>query len=528
MSTLDFKPIPAQEGVFVRSLYGFERLTAAAAEYAGYGHLFMWNHVNFKATNLSPPVLVDLVRSAWIHTRFVLPWVACRTSAKEKDAWFYTYETPTNIDAATKWATETVFWSDDLRSKAEWEEVLKNKYWKANEGRQSMELHLARAPSGGGYFLMVSACHWLIDARGLLTVMDLLFKNLQLEMQGSADPISSLNWGQEVVRLPSANVQAIGQAAQETDEASQQVMLPPPNPDSVPPFSCPAFETPRWEGLPSLQATIQLGKDETAALKATCKFHKATVTAGLMSILILTDIEMGLRVASAQKDKDACKNLLEHFNTAELYLFNFNLTDRRSLLPSNKLVAGMGPGSFGNFFCATAPTMHNMAFIRKCIEIENDGQATATVQGTDFWNNVVADTTGQLKALKDAGSNPEAYIAMEHMMDSIVPSIGPLCAPGIGCSSIGRVSSLGLMDEFVPSRATADPCTPFVVEDLSIAIRATGAEFMGKIVFFLEYDERLNIHIIGSPRWHRPDSWLRLEACVRRLIRESVRSEDVA
>ncbi|KAF9558969.1 hypothetical protein CPC08DRAFT_763615 [Agrocybe pediades] len=525
--TLDFKPLPMQKGVLSRSVYGGERLIAAAAEYAGYGHIFMWNHVNFKAGNLSPPILVDLVRAAWIHTRFVLPWVACRTSAEEKDAWFYTYETPSNVDATMKWAIDTNFWSDDSRSKAEWEEVLKNNYWKASEGRYSMELHLARAPSGGGYFLMVSVGHWMIDGRALLTVMDLFFKNLRLQMQGNAAPLSSLDWGNEIVRLPSANIQAVGQASHRNAEPSAQISSVPTNPEVAAPFVCPTFETPQWEGLPSLQASIQLSKGETAALKAACKRHKASVTSALVSIHIVADIEIGLRVASSQKDKDAPNKVLEHFNTAELYQFNFNLMDRRGLLPPDKLAPGMGPGAFGNIVCEIMPTMHDMAAIRKCINTEKDGVASANVmKGTDFWNGVVADSTRQLKAVTNGGSTPEAYAAVEHMMDSIVPSIAALCAPGVGCSSIGRVSSLGLMDDFVPSRAMTDPCTPFVVEDLSFAVRATGADVMGKVIMLWEYDERLNIHLLGSPRWHSPDSWMCFEACVRRLIGNVIQSEE--
>ncbi|KAF4613246.1 hypothetical protein D9613_010774 [Agrocybe pediades] len=525
--TLDFKPLPMQKGVFARSMYGIERLTAAMAEYAGYGHIFMWNHVHFKAVNLSPPVLVDLVRAAWIHTRFVLPWVACRTSAEEKDAWFYTYETPSNVDAVTKWATETVFWSDDPRSKAQWEDVLKSKYWKASEGRYSMELHLARASSGGGYFLMVSVGHWMIDGRALLTVMDLFFKNLRLQMQGNAAPLSSLSWGQEIVRLPSANIQAVGQASHRNADPPAQVSSIPINSEVAAPFVCPTFETPQWEGLPSLQASIQLSKDETTALKAACRRHKASVTAALVSIHILADIEIGLRVASSRKNKDASNKVLEHFNTAGLYQFSFNVMDRRGLLPPHKLAPGMSPGAFGNIVCEIMPTIHDMAAIRKCINTATDGVATATVmKGGDFWNGVVADTTRQLKGITNGGSTQEAYAAVEHMMDSIVPSIGPLCSPGVGCSSIGRVSSLGLMDDFVPSRAMADPCTPFIVEDLSFAIRATGADVMGKIVMLWEYDERVNIHLLGSPRWHSPDSWVRFEACVRRLIGNVIQSEE--
>ncbi|KAF9540262.1 hypothetical protein CPC08DRAFT_824476 [Agrocybe pediades] len=409
--TLDFKPLPMQQGVFARSMYGTERMMAAMAEYVGYGHLFMWNHVNFKATNLSPPVLVDLVQSAWIHTRSVLPWVACKTSAEEKDAWFYTYETPSNVDAAMKWAIDTVFWSDDLRSKAEWEGVLKNKYWKASEGRYSMELHLARAPSGGGYFFMVSAGHWLIDARGLLTFMDLFFKNLRLEIQGNAAPISSLNWGQEIIRLPSANIQAVGQA---TAEASEQIYSVPNNWTVAASFVCPTFETPRWEALPSLQASIQLSKGETAALKAACKRHESSITAALVSIHILADIEICMRVASSQMNKDASNKVLEHFNTAEIYQLTAMVADQRGLLPKHKLIPGLGPGAFGNLVCDNIPTMHDMGAVRKCIVIEKDGIATANVlKGADFWNGVVADTTRQLKAITNGGSIPEAYAAKE-------------------------------------------------------------------------------------------------------------------
>lgn len=113
-------------------------------------------HVKFKAKNLVDSVLLNLAQNAWIRTRFALPWVACKSlsvSDIEKDAWAFTYERSSNIDDVTKWSNETLTWSSNVCTLDEWEEKLKTAFWKPGDERYGVELHLARAPSTGYFFM---------------------------------------------------------------------------------------------------------------------------------------------------------------------------------------------------------------------------------------------------------------------------------------------------------------------------------------------------------------------------------------
>lgn len=121
----------------------------------GHAHILIGSHVNFKF-DISQEALLAAAKAAWIHTRFAVPWLATRTvKAEESNSWSIVYEAPnrSDDDHMTQWANETVLWRVGLRSAAAWEDTIKQEYWRPDDGRYSMEYHIARAPAGGFFFM---------------------------------------------------------------------------------------------------------------------------------------------------------------------------------------------------------------------------------------------------------------------------------------------------------------------------------------------------------------------------------------
>ena len=94
------------------------------------------------------------------------------------------------------------------------------------------------------------------------------------------------------------------------------------------------------------------------------------------------------------------------------------------------------------------------------------------------------------------------------------------------CSSVGHLASLKLFNAFLPSIARPGPASesPFVLEDMSFAVRATGVTAV--VAMMWEYDGRLAIHLQGSPRWHSPQAWSLFGESVRRAVGEIVAQYD--
>jgi len=80
------------------------------------------------------------------------------------------------------------------------------------------------------------------------------------------------------------------------------------------------------EGLPSLQNTIKLSQAETKAFNTACKHYKATISAVLISIHILADIETALHTAS--QVERSFRNLVKHIKTADVYHIGNHAADR--------------------------------------------------------------------------------------------------------------------------------------------------------------------------------------------------------
>jgi len=109
---------------------------------------------------MSRAKLMELTKTAWIRTRFDAPWIAHRASRDPllPNSWIQLYETASNpqrvIEVVRFWAKKTILWRDEIRSLAEWEEIIKNGYWKPSDNHFDVELHLGKVDTAGSYFIM--------------------------------------------------------------------------------------------------------------------------------------------------------------------------------------------------------------------------------------------------------------------------------------------------------------------------------------------------------------------------------------
>ncbi|KAF8904751.1 hypothetical protein CPB84DRAFT_1745765 [Gymnopilus junonius] len=512
-SDLEFTPQNGAKSVYARRLHGSERMTAAIAEHAdGFGHIYVGIHVTFKE-DISQTALVAAVKEAWMQTRFLTPWMATRTSKienAEANSWSLTY------DACLKpaWAEETVMWRNEVLSLVEWEEKIEDAYWKPSAGRFGVEVTLARAPSTGYHFLL-SIAHWLADGRGILPIIDLLFVNLKAVLCGRAQPSNSLPWGKEIERLSPAVISAI--------ETSPNVANPPPPPaapegTSAPTqFLRPLIESTQWEGLPSKQAEIMLSQAETSAFHAVCKKHGTHVTAVLNSIHIIADVETALRVAANTSSKSS--EVYEAFHKSDVYPVFTNVADRRPYL-SSRWPSVNAAGGFGSVVNDNFVTFHSMDLVRRCIRFDKDGSPLPSFSKPDFWEGIASETQALMK--QNMKTTSDIFFLTQNGIDAVVPQFDPsaVAIPGIMCSSVGHLASLKLFNDFLPAVAGPDPGTPFVLEDMSFAVRATGVTAV--VAMMWEYNGRLAIHLQGSPRWHSPEAWKMFGDSVKRAIKEII------
>ncbi|KAF9547930.1 hypothetical protein CPC08DRAFT_769342 [Agrocybe pediades] len=490
---------------YSRRLHGTERLLAAAAEHVdGCSHIFIGCGVFFKA-EISPTDLMQAAKEAWIRTRFAAPWVAQRTSSAsselaEPNSWMNTYETSSvpekGFERAVSWAESTLFWRDEVRSLEEWEEVLKNAYWRPSDGRFGMEWHFARGVSENEYFIMASVAHWLADGRGILPLVDVFLQTLRLEIRGGQTPTRDLPWGSEVSNLPPATVVAI-------EHKKENVDLTMPQPPTHKEFLRPLIETPQWERLPDRQADIKLSRQETLALHAICKGKKVTITALINSLCILADVQTAFHAAP---DNASLERVLEYFKAAEVYVVRHNMADRRSMLPES-IMLSRGPVGFGNLVMQIQPTAHNMDHVRNVIQVEEYDKVSSNLGSATFWGGLVAESDLAMKANKSC--TPEKFIASEHLLDAIIPIFHKdlFFTPGLGSTSVGKLSSLNLFNDFRPSIASSDRLSPFVISSLALGLRITGPDTMHVMVMMWEYDGQLVVHLLASPRWHGEKAW---------------------
>ena len=66
------------------------------------------------------------------------------------------------------------------------------------------------------------ACHWAIDARLVLPLLDKFLTYFVAEVEGKSQPLEELKWGDEIKRLPPALIEALDEKYRSSDRIESQ------------------------------------------------------------------------------------------------------------------------------------------------------------------------------------------------------------------------------------------------------------------------------------------------------------------
>lgn len=151
-----------------------------------------------------------------------------------------------------------------------------------------------------------------------------------------------------------------------------------------------------------------------------------------------------------------------------------------------------------------------MEHIRKCIAISGTNvDITATKEA--FWGGAVADTVGQLEALKKQGS-PEGYVGSQTATEGMAKmfEVSMFALPAMVTTSTGSLTKLGLLARWEP-RARG----PLTITQLILSLRAT---FPYNTTTFWEWDDQIsiNMHVASE---HQTTKGLQMSAdAVKRWV----------
>ncbi|KAF5367427.1 hypothetical protein D9758_003671 [Tetrapyrgos nigripes] len=501
---------------YTRRLHGRERMSAANTTYAhGFGQIVALGEVELKSP-LTREQLAPYVKAAWTHLRFLVPWMAIRTSDMtpnpRDNAFLYSYAVPVNQEQVDAWLEETVIWRSEELPFADWESLLRITHWKPGDNRCAFELHVAALPDGH-WMMGLTAPHWVTDGRGKFPVIDQYYKCLQAAFDGSSKPVDTIAWGEEITRLPPTGVQVLPAAG-----ALPETMDPPQGQFTR------LMRQPREVDLSTDNITrcIVLTKEQTDAFNLACKQHRCSITAAINSVFILADIETELRIAADAKG-EVWERVLESFHQSEFFTVAVNVSDlvgpaiklsedylintfqRHFVYPLFAKVCQ--PCGVGGLINCGFPTYHNMKEIRACLQVTPDGCITKNYGTKTFWNGLVVDVRKVLKEGIRTKASPRWYHQLSNNVEAASANVTSfqMAWPGVMASSLGSLQKLSWFCQFRPSVAVSDPDTAFSINQWRFGIRATGA--LAIVINTWEYDGILSLNLQGSKRWQTEKAW---------------------
>ncbi|KAF5374193.1 hypothetical protein D9758_004592 [Tetrapyrgos nigripes] len=482
---------------YTRRLYGRERMSAAATRHSdGLGQIVTMGEVELKSY-LTQEKLAPYVKAAWTSLRFTVPWMAVLTTDIDPtdNSFLFTYKVPLDQDEIDAWTDKTIVWRTEELSFSEWEEVVKRTHWKPGDNRYGFEVHISLTTDG--YWMMgLTAPHWVTDGRGILPVFDQFFKCLQAQFDGSAPPVNSIRWGEEVIRLPPTGVRIV------PDVGPIPVSMDPP-PAQFTRLSRKANEVD--PNVESINRCIVLTKEQTEAFNLACKRHRCSITAAINSIFLLADLETELRCAADSKGDD-WDQLLDSFHQADLFSLPFNVSDVRHFIYPlfTKISQPCGVGGLIN--CGFA-TYHDMNNIRNCLHVGKDGDIVKNYGPQSFWDGVVMDTRNVLREAVKTKATAKMYHHLSATAEAAAASVRGCQVPwpGVMASSLGSLDKLSLFTRFRPSVSKSDPGTAFSVRQWRFGIRT--AWLCAIAINTWEYDGVLSLNLQGSSRWQTQQSW---------------------
>ncbi|THV03221.1 hypothetical protein K435DRAFT_775108 [Dendrothele bispora CBS 962.96] len=488
----------SQDGIhYSRRLHGRERLSATNTHFGnGFGQIVALGDVELK-TSLTQEQLAPYVKAAWIQTRFIVPWMAIRTSNLEaKDnSFLFTYEVPKNQAIVDAWANKTIVWRPESLPFAEWETLLKATHWKPGDNRHAFELHIAALPDGH-WMMALTTPHWVADGRGTFPVIDQYYKCLQAVFEGSARPTSSIEWGSEVIKLPPTGIRVVPDVGALPDS-----MEPPPS-QFLRYTRQPRDVKPNEDVI---NRCIVLTRDQTDAFNSACKRYKCSITAAINAVFILADVETDLRCAANEKGK-VWEEVRESFNNSAFFTVMVNVSDLRHFIyPLFSKVSE--PVGMGGLINCVFPTYHDMSKIRDCIQVNPDGNLVKNYGPKTFWDGLVVDTRNVLKEGLRTKASPRMYHQVSTNADAASSNVKTfaLTTPGVMASSLGNLQKLSWFSQFCPSVATSNPRTVFSINQWAFGIRTAGASTI--VINTWEYDGILSLNLQASSRWQTKEAW---------------------
>jgi len=447
--------------------------------------------------SISPTKLSESVQNAWIRLRHYAPLIALRTQAvgNDKDA-FYAYESSKTSDVAIKWAQDTIKWENEEKTLDARDLDLKERWW-GPEDHWNIERHIGPGPEGRLH-LMLLAPHWVIDAHLFFQLLDKYLEYFVAEVEGKAERVDGLKWGDETKRLPPALIEAISDKYCGNPKAETPAAEKPAR--SVPSlFMRPVDPIPQTSKHSTLSYAIVLTDAETQAFHKKCKAHKSNVTPVVNSILVLADVETTLWWGRRQ-GKEKFNVVKQMFETADLFPIPINAMDRRAAFRPEHydLESPLGtPGVASEGY----PTMHDMNVVRKSIRLSEDGQIQRDMSDETFWDGVVANAIEILEPGRPlsptfrADQVRFAGVAVRELTSEVLAS-------RVLCSSIGDIDKLHLLRRWKPSTAGAG--STLVIDRLIPSIRIPTPTLC---CICHQYDGHLTLQLQGSSRHNSQEAW---------------------
>jgi hypothetical protein len=481
-----------------------------ATEGDGYAHISIGTSVILKPS-ISSTKLSESVQNAWIRLRHYAPLIALRTQQGGNDNdTFYTYESSKTSDVAAKWAKDTIKWEKEEKTLDARDLDLKERWW-GPEDHWNMEMHVGPGPEGRLHF-MLQAPHWVIDGHLSLPLLDKFLEYFVAEVEGKAERVDGLKWGDETRRLPPALIEAISEKYRGNHASPAESPVAEQPATSVPSlFMRPVDPIPQTSKHSTLSYAIVLTRAETEAFHKKCKAHKSNVTPVVNSLLVLADVETTLWWGRRQ-GKEKFNVVKQMFETADVFPIPINGMDRRAaFMPEHHdLESPLGtPGVASEGY----PTRHDMNVVRKSILLTEDGQIQRNMSDETFWDGVVANAIEILEPGRPI--SPTFRADQVRFAGLAVQELtGEVLASRVLCSSIGDIDKYGFLRRWRPSTATAE--STLVIDRLILSIRISTPTIC---CICYQYDGHLTLQLQGSSQHNSQEAWQYFGEAVESRIR---------
>ncbi|KAF9256312.1 hypothetical protein L218DRAFT_1007489 [Marasmius fiardii PR-910] len=503
-----FAPSPTDESIWTRKCYGLESFASTMSENLD-GFPFLTTTITIKST-YDRATFEPAVKSAWVTLRHSLPAIAVKSSRlpAPDSRFLFTYQIPQDPENIQVWVNETVFFTDEVKDVYEIHKKLKDeRWWRPSSGHWVGELHVS--PVQDGWQFTIVFTHNSNDGRSGFGVLNELLGKLVPILEGSANPVSQLCWGEETRRLPPASNVINAKVNALPKER-------PPLPLSqLTPWTWPPVETSSPIAR-DVSALVVLPVETTSMLHAVSKQHGRTISQVVTAFSILAHAEVSLATA-AKAGPERFKVVSQSYKESEVYKIVSTFTNYRHKFPEpyNSL-SSETPGPLSTF--DGMPLLLPMDPIRKFFTVDD---ATSSVSvNTDglsdaFWDGLVDATA---KSWKDHDISLHGFATREKGSQGIIHNFPKnlLHVPALITSSIGDLGRLNIFDPYLPSQGNKT----LTVVDVFCGQRVRVPAIMN---LFWQYDGKLSCQWFTGGEWTSEDELKEVVDSFKRWIRVFVR-----